>query len=214
MGFFSKSNSRQYCCIKTSEECPLCGKFIENIFSNNLPESVFNEIYGDSEVGKMLISQNINMIMFTGSTKTGQFLYKTAGEKFIKAVMELGGSAPGIVFEDANIDSAIENICFNRLFNSGQCCDGLKRLIVHKNIFNEIVEKLSLAFKNKKVGIAEDPNTEMGPLVAKRQLDLLISQVEDAKEKGANIVVGGGLLKNQFNGAFFELTILTNITKD
>jgi len=142
-------------------------------------------------VGKILIAQDINMIMFTGSTKTGKLLYKTAGEKFIKAVMELGGSAPGIVFEDANINSAVENICFNRLFNSGQCCDGLKRLIVHKNVFNEIVEKLSLAFNNKKVGIAEDSNTEMGPLVAQRQLDLLISQIKDAKIKGANIAVGG-----------------------
>ncbi len=177
--------------LKHSEECPLCGEFIENIFSANLPKGVFNEIYGDSEVGKILIAQDINMIMFTGSTKTGKLLYKTAGEKFIKAVMELGGSAPGIVFEDANINSAVENICFNRLFNSGQCCDGLKRLIVHKNVFNEIVEKLSLAFNNKKVGIAEDSNTEMGPLVAQRQLDLLISQIKDAKIKGANIAVGG-----------------------
>ncbi len=200
--------------LKHSEECPLCGKFIENIFSTNLPEGVFNEVYGDSEVGKILIAQDIDMIMFTGSTKTGKFLYKTAGEKFIKAVMELGGSAPGIIFEDANIDSAVENICFNRLFNSGQCCDGLKRLIVHKNIFNEIVEKLSIAFGNKKMGTAENPNTELGPLVSKKQLDLLISQVEDAKIKGANIAIGGNTLENKFNGAFFEPTILTNITKD
>ena len=79
------------------------------------------------------------MISFTGSTKAGKFLYETAGEKFIKAVMELGGSAPGIIFQDADIDSSIESVCDLRLLNAGQACDGLKRLIVQENIFDEVL---------------------------------------------------------------------------
>ena len=135
--------------LKHSEECPLCGKFIEDVFTKHLPKGVFGEVYGDGEVGKILVQQDINMIAFTGSTKTGKFLYETAGNKFIKAVMELGGSAPGIIFEDADIDLAVENVCFNRLLNQGQCCDGLKRLIVHESVFEEVVEKISSIFSAK-----------------------------------------------------------------
>ncbi len=200
--------------LKHSEKCPLSGKFIEDIFSKHLPEGALSEVYGDGEVGKLLVQQDINMIAFTGSTKTGKFLYETAGRKFIKAVMELGGSAPGIVFEDADIDLAVGNVCFNRLLNQGQCCDGLKRLIVHENIFDEVVKKIASIFSTKKIGIAEDKDTEVGPLVSKKQLDLLIAQVEDAKTKGANIITGGNSLEEKLGGAFFEPTVLTNITNE
>ena len=115
--------------VKHSEECPLSGKFIENVFSNyNLPEGVFNEIYGDGDVGKILVHQDINMIQFTGSTATGKYLYEVAGKRFLKANMELGGSAPGIIFENVELEDIIQSICSLRLFNAGQCCDGLKRL--------------------------------------------------------------------------------------
>lgn len=188
--------------LKHSEECPLSGKFIEKIFTSHLPKGVFNEVYGAGDVGRALVNQDIHMIAFTGSTKTGKYLYELAGKKFIKAVVELGGSAPGIVFEDADIDDAVENICFNRLLNQGQCCDGLKRLIVHERVFDEVVKKIASVFTTKKIG----------PLVAKRQLDLLIAQVEDAKAKGAKIITGGNSLEEKLGGAFFEPTVLTNIT--
>src|SRR3989344_5334685 len=189
--------------FKHSEECPLSGKFIEDILTKHLPHGVFNEVYGAGDVGSALVNQDINMIAFTGSTKTGKFLYETAGKKFIKAVMELGGSAPGIIFDDASLDSAVENVCFNRLLNQGQCCDGLKRLIVHESVFDEVVKNAASTFSAKKIGDAEDKETEIGPLVAKRQLDLLISQVEDAKEKGAKIITGGNSLEEKLGGVFF-----------
>jgi len=200
--------------LKHSEEVPLCGKFIEDIFSSHLPKGVFNEVYGNGEVGKLLAQQDINMIAFTGSTKTGKFLYEIAAKKFIKAVMELGGSAPGIIFSDADIDVAVENVCFNRLLNAGQCCDGLKRLIVEEGILDRTVEKIASFFSNKKIGDAEEKSTEIGPLGAKRQLDCLVSQVEDAKIKGAKIVIGGSSLEQKLGGAFFEPTVLTDVTKD
>ncbi len=196
------------------KECPLCGKFIDEIFTKHLPKGVFNEVYGGGEVGNSLVNQNINMIAFTGSTKTGKKIYEIAGKKFIKAVMELGGSAPGVVFEDADLDLAVGNICFNRLLNQGQCCDGLKRLIVHESIFDEVVKKVATTFSAKKVGNATDKHTEVGPLVAKRQLELLISQVEDAKTKGAKVITGGNSLEDKLGGAFFEPTVLTGITND
>src|SRR3989344_3801565 len=200
--------------FKYSEECPLSGRFIEDILNKHLPQGVFNEVYGAGEVGSALVNQDINMIAFTGSTKTGKYLYELAGKKFIKAVMELGGSAPGIVFEDADLDLAVGNVCFNRLLNQGQCCDGLKRLIVHEDVFDEVVKKVASTFSAKKIGNAEDKQTEVGPLVAKRQLDLLVSQVEDAKTKGAKVITGCNSLEEKLGGAFFEPTVLTDITND
>jgi len=125
--------------LKHSEECPLCGKFIEDVFTRYLPQGVFNEVYGNGEVGKLLVQQDIDMIAFTGSTRTGRYLYEVAGKRFIKVVMELGGSAPGIIFGDASIESSVKDVCGQRLFNAGQCCDGLKRLIVQSDIFDEVV---------------------------------------------------------------------------
>lgn len=200
--------------FKHSEEVPLSGKFLEAVLTKHLPEGVFNEVYGDGEVGKQLVEQDIDMIAFTGSTKTGKALYETAGKKFIKAVMELGGSAPGVIFEDADIEEAVGGACDMRLLNAGQCCDGLKRLIVHESIADQVVQKVADTFAAKKVGNAEDKETQVGPLVAKRQLELLVQQVEDAKSKGAKVVVGGNSLEDKLGGAFFEPTVLTSVTKD
>jgi len=201
--------------MKHSEEVPLSAKLIEQIMSNhNLPKGVFSVVYGAGDVGNALVNENIDLIAFTGSTKVGKQLYELAGKKFIKAVVELGGSAPGIIFEDADLDIVIENVCFNRLLNQGQCCDGLKRIIIHESIANKVIDKLKVQFESKKIGIAENKDTQIGPLVAKRQLDLLVAQVEDAKSEGAIVVTGGNSLEKELGGAFFQPTILKNVTSD
>lgn len=199
---------------KTSEECPLFGKLLEEIINNSdLPAGVFSEVYGDGRVGDFLVHQDINLISFTGSTKVGKHLYKVAAEKFIKAVMELGGSAPGIVFIDANLDEVIETIYLNRFTNCGQMCDALKRLIVHESVFDDVVEKLRKKLESLRVGDPTDETTDIGPLVAKRQLELLEGQVKDAIDKGAKIITGGNRVEN-LKGAFFQPTILINVTEN
>ncbi len=200
--------------FKHSEETPLFGKEIEKIFlDSRLPSGVFNEVYGDGEVGDILARQDISMICFTGSSRVGKQLYKIAAEKFIPVLMELGGSAPGIVFEDADIDKVFESIYFNKFLNCGQVCDGLKRLIVHESKFDEVVDKLKKIVENKKVGNAKNEDTEIGPLVAKRQLELLQEQVKDAISKGAEIVTGGKIPEG-LKGAFYEPTLVININRD
>ncbi len=196
--------------FKISEECPLTGKLIEEIMQ--LPEGVFSEVYGAGDVGWKLVNDDINLIWFTGSTKTGHALYKLAGEKFIKAVLELGGSNPGIIFEDANVKDIINKIYAKRFKTCGQTCDALKRLIVHHSLFDEVVKQLKKEIESKKVGDPEHPNTDIGSLVAKRQLILLESQVNDAIEKGAKVIIGGNSPKN-LSGAYFLPTLLTNINK-
>lgn len=199
---------------KTSEECPLFGKLLEEtINSTELPKGVFSEIYGDGTVGDYLARQDINLISFTGSTKAGEHLYKLGGEKFIKVICELGGSAPGIVFADADLDEVVEIIYGNRFSNSGQMCDALKRLIVHKGIFDEVIERLKKKLESVTVGDAEDEKTDIGPLVAKRQLELLESQVKDALEKGAKVVTGGKR-PDKLKGAYYLPTLLINMTSN
>lgn len=199
---------------KTSEECPLFGRLLEEIIiSADLPEGVFSEVYGDGTVGDLLVWQDINLISFTGSTKVGKQLYKVGGEKFIKVVSELGGSAPGIVFADANLDEIIEEIYESRFTNCGQMCDALKRLIVHKSLFDEVVKRLKKKLESLKSGDAEDEDTDIGPLVAKRQLELLEEQVKDAIDKGAKVITGGSR-PEKLNGSFYEPTLLTDVTTD
>lgn len=200
--------------FKHSEECPLFGKKIENILDScNLPAGVFNEMYGDGKVGDFLVRQDINLICFTGSTVVGKYLYKVAAEKFIKVCLELGGSSPGIIFEDADLDNILETVYSNRFSNCGQVCDSLKRLIVHKSRFNETVKKLKNLVGSKKVGNPEDKSTDIGPLVSKKQLELLISQVKDAAEKGAKVITGGKS-PEKLTGAYYLPTLLTSIKRD
>lgn len=199
--------------FKHSEECPLFGKLLEEIITGCLPEGVFSEIYGDGEIGDLLIHEDVDLICFTGSSKTGKYIYKVAAEKFIRTVLEMGGSAPGIIFEDANLDNVLESIYFGRFYNSGQSCDALKRLIVHESRMEETIIKLKEILGSKKVGDPQDKSTDIGPLVAKRQLDLLESQVADAIEMGAKIINGGNKLSG-LEGAYYEPTMLTNIKND
>lgn len=199
---------------KSSEEVPFSGKLIEEIMNESgLPNGVFSEVYGGGEVGKVLVNGDIDLICFTGSTNTGKYLYKVAAEKFIKVFLELGGSAPGIIFEDVNIDRVIDSFFGNRFLYCGQICDGLKRLIVHEDVVDEVVKKLVEKVNNTKVGDPLDEKTEIGPLVSEKQLATLIGQVTDAKEKGVRVEVGGERL-DMNGGYFYKPTILTNITKD
>lgn len=127
--------------------------------------------------------------------------------------MELGGSNPGIIFEDVDIDESVEQIFSKRFLNNGQACSSLKRLIVHESIFENVVKKLTKILESKKVGDPEDEETDFGSLVSKKQLDILQSQVSDSINKGAKIIIGGKTPDN-LKGAYFLPTILTNIRPD
>lgn len=199
--------------FKHSEETPLFGKAIEEILSPELPEGVFSGIYGDGTVGEMLVNQDVNLICFTGSSKTGIKINGVAAARLVPTVMELGGSAPGIIFEDADITSIKETVFINRFLNCGQMCDALKRLIVHESKVVEVVDKLTELIRGKRIGDALDEQTDLGPLVAKRQLELLEAQVADAVAKGAEIVIGGKRPAG-LEGAYYEPTLLKNITRE
>jgi succinate-semialdehyde dehydrogenase/glutarate-semialdehyde dehydrogenase len=200
--------------FKTSEECILVGKLIEEImFNHDLPDGVFAMVHGAGDVGEKLSQSDINLLWFTGSTRTGKKLYRTAGNKFIRAVMEMGGSSPCVVFEDIDVPQAASIIYSGRFQHCGQVCTSLKRLIVHESIVDKLTDELKTILLSKKVGDPLSPQTDHGSLVAKRQVELLESQLQDALDKGGKIVAQAKVPAS-LKGAFFPPTLITNITKD
>jgi acyl-CoA reductase-like NAD-dependent aldehyde dehydrogenase len=200
--------------FKNSEDVQLFAVEIENMAkAAGFPEGVFNVIYGDGKVAQAMIADDINIISFTGSTKVGELLYKQAAEKFIPLVLELGGSDPGLIFGDADIDQAIGAIYAGRFTNCGQVCQSMKRVIVHESRFDDVVTKLSNLLVGKKLGDPMLPTTDLGPLVSQKQLDTLLGQVQDAIDKGAKVICGGKQPAG-LKGAYFEPTILTDVTPD
>lgn len=200
--------------FKTSEECPLVGKVFEEVMNNHdLPEGVFGEVYGDGDVGKLLVESDINLIWFTGSTRTGKALYKTAADKFIKAVLEMGGSSPVVVFDDVDPAEVAPVIYQGRYQHCGQVCTSLKRLIVHEDIADAVATELKKLVEAQKMGNPTDKATQVGSLVAKRQLELAESQLQDALDKGAEVVAQTPRPEG-LAGAFIQPTLLRNITKD
>lgn len=202
--------------FKPSEYTTLSQKrMVELLQETGLPDGVLNIVYGDGSVGEMLVNSDIDLVWFTGSTKVGQEIYKKCGEKFIKALCELGGSSPGIVFSDCDVDDAVETIYYARFSNCGQVCSAIKRLFVEKSIYDSFVQKLTDRVKTMKIG---NPMTQVdiGPMVSKKQLDLLLEQVENAVAHGAKVVIGGKKpVGDEYGkGNYFEPTTLTNIKEN
>jgi succinate-semialdehyde dehydrogenase / glutarate-semialdehyde dehydrogenase len=200
---------------KVSKEVILTGKLIASIMEQaKLPPWVWQEVYGDGAVWDYLTDLDIDGITFTWSTSVGNHLAKKAHEKGIPVVMELGWSAPGIICEDADIDSVLETIYFMRFSNSGQMCDGLKRLIVHASRYNELIEKLSEKLASKKIGDALDETVDIGPIVSERQKTILDEQYRDAIDKGAKILWKNDQFPIDGSGSYTQASILWNIQKD
>ncbi len=201
--------------MKYSEEIPLFCQFLETVIEESgFPADVINFIYGDGQTGAILTEQDVNMLSFTGSSVTGKKIYQQAAEKLIPVALELGGSSPGIVFEDMPVDDVlIEKLFWKRFLNTGQFCDGMKRLFVHENLFDDVVAKLAEYAKKKIIGDPLDEKVELGPLVAERQVLKLEAQLQDALDKGATLHCGGKRPAG-LNGAYYEPTILSNITKN
>lgn len=200
---------------KNSEEDPLFGKLLSELVAESaIPDGVLTVVHGDGGVGAFLVRQNIDMISFTGSTEVGMALTRIAAEKFIPIVTELGGSSPMIVLADAEVtDELVAYIAGRRFKNAGQSCDAVKRLIVHKSLFDGLSEKLAALVRTWKIGDALDEATGIGPLVAERQVAKLEGQVADAVDRGATVHTGGKRPVDLL-GAYYEPTILTRVTTD
>ena len=200
--------------VKHSEECVLTSQLLASLLREaQLPEGVLQVLYGDGEVGKLLLETDVNFIHFTGSSAVGKEIYKTAAEKFLPVTLEMGGSSPAIVTEGVDVKETARSIFYERFKNCGQICCALKRLYVQDRVFDALVEELSKIAKQQVVGDPLEAKTTLGPLAAARQVELLEDQLNRAKRQGASVVTGGRRLAD-LQGAYFEPTIVTGVTND
>jgi len=199
--------------LKPSEYTTITQKMVIDLLrESGIPDGAANLIIGNGEVGRMLIDEPIDLVWFTGSTKVGQEIYRKCGEKFIKALLEMGGSSPGIIFADADLGVAMDNLYWGRFLNCGQVCTAIKRLFVEKPVYEKVVKLFVDRLKTLKIGNPME-KVDIGPLVSRKQLKLLEEQVADAVSKGAKIEIGGKRPEETelAKGNYFQPTILTNV---
>jgi lactaldehyde dehydrogenase/glycolaldehyde dehydrogenase len=153
------------------------------------------------------------MVSLTGSVEGGVAVMRAAAENVTKVSLELGGKAPAIVMADADLDLAVRAIRASRIINTGQVCNCAERVYLHESIAEEFTAKITEAMQKTVVGDPFDPTTEMGPLVSKRQLELVTAAVELALKQGAKLICGGAPC-NTPAGYFYQPTVLTNCRQD
>jgi succinate-semialdehyde dehydrogenase/glutarate-semialdehyde dehydrogenase len=198
--------------VKGPEETPAaCAALVKCFVDAGVPAGVVQLVYGvPSEISEYLIPHPvIKKVTFTGSTPVGKQLAALAGAHMKRVTMELGGHAPAIVFEDADVDTAVKVLSANKYRNAGQVCVSPTRFLVHETVYDKFVEGFTAAAKALKVGDGLDPDTRMGPLANDRRLHAMDTFVSDAVAKGAKVRTGG---KRQGNkGYFYEPTVLTDV---
>ena len=198
--------------IKGPEETPAaCAQLVKAFADAGVPAGVINLVYGvPSEVSEYLIPHPvIRKISFTGSTAVGKHLAALAGQHMKRITMELGGHAPAIVFEDADVDVAVKILSTNKYRNAGQVCVAPTRFLVQESVYDSFVSKFTAAAKALKVGEGLDKDTRMGPLANSRSVDAMESFVSDAVSKGAKLETGGKRIGNK--GFFVEPTVLKDV---
>jgi len=196
--------------MKPSRVTMQSGLEIEKAFTESgVPDGIFQTVVGSVESANHLIDSDVNAVTFTGSTDAGAKVGQRAAMNLKKCVLELGGSDPFIVLDDAIIEKAAEGAVKGRFINCGQSCVASKRFFVGKNIAKDFIESFIKKASQLKVGDPTLIETDVGPLSSKGGLETISGIVEDAKEKGAEILLGGSQIDGK--GYFYQPTILTNV---
>lgn len=199
--------------LKPAEQTPLSAIYLTKLIAEaGFPKGVINIINGSGKVtGDALVKHpKVDKISFTGSTRTGQQLMKEAANSMKRITLELGGKSPNIILPDADLEKAIPGVFNGIMVNQGEVCCAGSRVFIPEDIFDEVVAKLKTYAENLKLGHGLDPDTEMGPLVSKQQLDIVTSYIRKGKEEGAKLITGG---ETKEQGFFVSPAIFTE-TKD
>ncbi|WP_121630359.1 NAD-dependent succinate-semialdehyde dehydrogenase [Tropicibacter alexandrii] len=181
-----------------------------------IPAGVFNVVTSSSssEVGKEFCENpKVRKLTFTGSTEVGRILLKQAADQVMKCSMELGGNAPFIVFDDADLDAAVEGAIMCKFRNNGQTCVCANRIYVQAGVYDTFAEKLAAKVKDMKVGDGLEDGTDLGPLINGDAIEKVQEHVADAKAKGGKVILGGGE-PMQGPGHFLPPTIVTGATQE
>ena len=201
--------------VKPASQTPFSALAVAELAkAAGFPNGVFNIITGSAKEIGMELTKNpkIKKISFTGSTEVGKILMEQSASTVKKLSMELGGHAPFIVFEDANIDEAVTGALQSKFRNSGQTCICTNRLFIHEKVYDSFLEKFTNEVKKIKVGNGLNDGIVSGPLIDKSSLDKVIDHVQDAVNTGAKIAVGGEV--HSLGGNFYQPTVLSNVSTE
>lgn len=202
--------------LKPARLTPLASQyFAQTMLDAGLPAGVLNVVASKSAsaISEPLMSDSrLRKVSFTGSTEVGKTLLKKAADNVLRTSMELGGNAPFIVFEDADIDAAVTGAMGAKMRNIGEACTAANRFIVHESVAEEFAEKFAAKIKELKLGNGLDEGVTCGPLVEKKALEDVTAKVQDALDKGARALVGGAPAEGK--GYFFQPTVLVDVPKD
>lgn len=199
---------------KPSEYATLTGLEIEKLLKQSgVAENIFHLAIGAKDVGELLLNIPFDGYFFTGSYKTGKYIYEKVADRMIPCQCELGGKDPLYVADDIeDVKAAAAATADGAFYNNGQSCCSVERIYVHEKIYDNYLDKFIKEVQSWKVGLPTEEGIYFGPITRKEQINILEQQVNDAIQKGATIVAGGKRIDTK--GYFFEPTILTNVTHE
>ena len=201
--------------LKPAEQTPYSALAMAELAERaGIPKGVFNVITGDAPaIGKELCANPVvRKLSFTGSTEVGRILMRQSADTIKKLSLELGGNAPFIVFDDADLDAAVEGALASKYRNAGQTCVCANRIYVQDRVYDAFAAKLTEKVKAFKVGAGTEPGVVIGPLIDEQGIRKVESHVADALGKGAKVMLGGK--RHERGGLFFQPTVLTGVTPD
>jgi succinate-semialdehyde dehydrogenase/glutarate-semialdehyde dehydrogenase len=201
--------------IKPAEATPLSAFALAELADRaGFPAGVLNVVTGDAPSigGEMCANPIVRKISFTGSTEVGRLLMKQAAPTIKKISLELGGNAPFIVFDDADLDAAAEGAIVSKYRNAGQTCVCANRFFVHEKVYDAFAQKLAVKVGALKVGRGTEPGVTQGPLINADAIAKVEEHLADAKARGAKVAIGG--TRHALGGTFYRPTVLTGVTPD
>jgi succinate-semialdehyde dehydrogenase/glutarate-semialdehyde dehydrogenase len=200
--------------LKPSELTPLIAIELQTLLHEaGVPEDIFQVLPGEAETGAAMVKSDIDKLVFTGSVATGKRIAQIAAERLLPVVLELGGKDPMIVLDDADIDVASSGAIWGAFVNAGQTCLSVERCYVHRNLYPAFLDACCEKARKLRVGNGADPATEIGPMIHERQVRIVESQVEDAKQRGARVLTGGTRLRD-LGPTFYAPTVLADVDQN
>ncbi|MBM7554261.1 aldehyde dehydrogenase family protein [Thalassobacillus pellis] len=205
--------------VKPASLTPLTAIILGEIcIEAGLPEGVVNIVPGSgSEAGNHLVEHpGVDKVAFTGSTPIGKDIMAKASQTLKRVTLELGGKSPSIVFDDTDIDAAVDGSLFGIFYNTGQSCEARSRLYVHEDIYDEFMEKFVAKTKKLKLGNPFEKDTHLGAIISKQQVDVIDSYVKSAVDDGAAVLTGGkpAEVEGYEDGHWYEPTIIADVTHE
>src|SRR5580658_3129482 len=200
--------------LKPSELTPLIALELQALLRQaGVPAGIFQVLPGEGETGAALVESEIDKLVFTGSVATGRRIAQVAAERLLPVVLELGGKDPMIVLEDADVDVASSGAVWGAFVNAGQTCLSVERCYVHQSLYSAFLDACCEKTRKLRIGNGTDEATEIGPMIHERQVRVVESQVDDARQRGARVLTGGTRLR-ELGPTFFAPTVLADVDQN